>query len=98
MLYFNSNIIDVRLCAIEFVHIYMMMPLDVTGCVRILYGYLVFGFILYLCLYDGHVGYLLHSCFKILSMNVSDVNGLNRYFNICFFGYDIYAIALDRVL
>lgn len=66
---------------------------DAFGCDRMCYDAIwLFGiqiYILYLCLYDGHVGYLLHYCFKILYANMSDVNGLNRYFNTYFFGYDI---------
>ena len=42
MLYFDSSIIDVRLYAVEFVHICMMMHLDVTGCVMMLNGYFWF--------------------------------------------------------
>ena len=75
MLYFDSRIIDVKLYAIEFVHICMMIHLDVTGCVMMLYGYFGFRYILYVCLYDGHIGYLLHSFLKMLCVKVSGVNG-----------------------
>ena len=34
-------------------------------------------------------GYLLHFCIFTLSTNMSEVNGLNRYFNTCCFNYDI---------
>ena len=67
--------IDVRLYAVEFVHIYMMMRLDVIGCVMMLYGYFGFKYILYLCLCDGQVGYLFHSFLNMLCVKVSDVNG-----------------------
>ena len=46
MLYFASSITDVRLYAVEFVHINMMMHLDVTRCVMMLYGYFGFRYIL----------------------------------------------------
>ena len=42
-----------------------------------LYDYFGFGHILCLCLYDGHVGYLLHSFFEMLYAKVS---GVNDYF------------------
>ena len=71
-----SRIIDVRLYVVQFVHICMMMPLDVTRCFMMLYGYFVFGHILYLCLYDGLIKHLPHSCFKMFYAKVSGVNGL----------------------
>ena len=46
MLYFDFSITDVRFYASEFVHISMMMRLDVTGCVMMLYGYFGFRYIL----------------------------------------------------
>ena len=42
-----------------------------------LYGYFGLEHIFYLCLYDGYVGYLLHSCFEVLYAKVS---GVNDYF------------------
>ena len=53
VLYFDSSIINVRLYVVEFVHIYMMMHLDVTRCVMMLYGYFGFRFILWFSTIDA---------------------------------------------
>ena len=53
ILYFDFNITDVRLYVIEFVHISMMMRLDVTGCVMMLYGYFGFRYMLWFSTIDA---------------------------------------------
>ena len=51
-------------------------------------------------LWDGFLcyGYLLQSCIFTLSANVTDVNGLIRYFIHVALAMILYAIALDHVL
>ena len=70
-----SSIIDVRLYAIEFVHICMMMPLDVTGCVMMLYGDFGFRYILWYSTIDALLlcCSVYHICMSMLFWDYSDL-------------------------